>query len=634
MSSNLPKCPITHEVMVDPVITPNGITYERIAIEKWITLHQNDPQTRNPLEINQLIPNRDLKNLYDLENKKLQTPEIINEPSDPIEINICYETSNENKTLISIISPDKNTEDECDIIACIDTSGSMQLEVEKKCSENSGLTRFDILVHGVNTLINSCNDKHRIAIVTFDSVGTIKSNFIRTNDSGKIELMNVLKLIQVSGQTNLFDGIMKSFSLIEERSIETKNIKASIIIFTDGEPNMEPPRGYIPALQKKKKDNKYPCDINIFAYGKQVNSILSDDISRETNGTYGYIPDASFIGDLLEHKIANIRTTRIKNSYLKIILLDDTQVELIEGYNYTLLNNELTIYVGEILYGQDRNFLINFKQKPKIKCILHYDQEILETYQISETDNIAEITYHLYRQKSINLINELIDECLKNNKYDLVQMKLTDFCYELNLDIINLKSKQTNFVSRIKYDSSIEKLTHIEMDFTVQIKEAFTEKYFNVWGLHYLLSIRKAYEIQQANNFKDFGVQKFGGILFNKILDEADDIFAKLPPPKPKQNPYYNQGNFNQGNFNQPINISNFQSRYNNACFHELSYVRLEYDEYKLAKDIKKGDRVMLASGYISEVECVVKTNIKANNLIVINKTLHVTPYHPVRIDG
>jgi len=35
--------------MVDPVIDPEGNTYERSAIEDWLSKNQTSPITRNPL---------------------------------------------------------------------------------------------------------------------------------------------------------------------------------------------------------------------------------------------------------------------------------------------------------------------------------------------------------------------------------------------------------------------------------------------------------------------------------------------------------------------------------------------------------------------------------------------------------
>jgi len=35
------------------------------------------------------------------------------------------------------------------------------------------------------------------------------------------------------------------------------------------------------------------------------------------------------------------------------------------------------------------------------------------------------------------------------------------------------------------------------------------------------------------NNFKDPGVEHFGGEQFNKFVELADDIFVSMPPPTP-----------------------------------------------------------------------------------------------------
>jgi len=36
-------CPITHELMIDPVCASDGYTYERKAIEEWLTKKQTSP---------------------------------------------------------------------------------------------------------------------------------------------------------------------------------------------------------------------------------------------------------------------------------------------------------------------------------------------------------------------------------------------------------------------------------------------------------------------------------------------------------------------------------------------------------------------------------------------------------------
>lgn len=49
--------------MVDPVITTDGHTYERKAIESWFEKHQTSPKTNIYLETKSLFPNRTLKGM-------------------------------------------------------------------------------------------------------------------------------------------------------------------------------------------------------------------------------------------------------------------------------------------------------------------------------------------------------------------------------------------------------------------------------------------------------------------------------------------------------------------------------------------------------------------------------------------
>jgi hypothetical protein len=173
-----------------------------------------------------------------------------------------------------------------------------------------------------------------------------------------------------------------------------------------------------------------------------------------------------------------------------------------------------------------------------------------------------------------------------------------------------------------------ERFNKMKEDLIGQIKLSILQQYYNGWGKHYLLSLRRSYQIEQTNNFKDFGVQHFGGKLFNKILDEADEIFTKMPSPKPT-NKYSNT-------IVTPVNMATFNSRYNNSCFHGSSIVTMGDNSEKKVEDIIKGDIVKLGNDNTSIIECVIKTIFTTNydNLITLNNSLHLTPYHPINIGG
>jgi hypothetical protein len=55
-------CPITYELMRDPVVASDGHTYEKAAIDKWLKHHQLSPRTNEPMAP-LTIPNINMKKL-------------------------------------------------------------------------------------------------------------------------------------------------------------------------------------------------------------------------------------------------------------------------------------------------------------------------------------------------------------------------------------------------------------------------------------------------------------------------------------------------------------------------------------------------------------------------------------------
>jgi ATP-dependent DNA helicase PIF1 len=63
-------CPIALTIMNDPVISKTGHTFERSAIEKWLKTNTTCPMTKEPLSMQDLVPNRSL--LEEIEQYKQQ----------------------------------------------------------------------------------------------------------------------------------------------------------------------------------------------------------------------------------------------------------------------------------------------------------------------------------------------------------------------------------------------------------------------------------------------------------------------------------------------------------------------------------------------------------------------------------
>jgi WD40 repeat protein len=57
--------PISHCLIHEAVVAPNGITYDRRTIEEWIQVAQTCPLTGKPLAVTDLIPNRTFQEVID-----------------------------------------------------------------------------------------------------------------------------------------------------------------------------------------------------------------------------------------------------------------------------------------------------------------------------------------------------------------------------------------------------------------------------------------------------------------------------------------------------------------------------------------------------------------------------------------
>mmetsp|Transcript_44042 Transcript_44042/g.77642 ORF Transcript_44042/g.77642 Transcript_44042/m.77642 type:complete len:211 (+) Transcript_44042:137-769(+) len=58
-------CPIKGELMRQPAITPDGITYDYDAIVEWLQNKQTDPSTNQPLSKDDLRPNRTVRTMIE-----------------------------------------------------------------------------------------------------------------------------------------------------------------------------------------------------------------------------------------------------------------------------------------------------------------------------------------------------------------------------------------------------------------------------------------------------------------------------------------------------------------------------------------------------------------------------------------
>ena len=203
-------CPITQELMIDPVIDPDGNSYERHAIEGWLRQNNTSPITRAPLSIKDLRPNRALKQAIDeyrhsIRPKKQSSASHTAKQQKPIELTV-FGNYADGFVHVSIQPPEDTTRSPCDICCVVDTSGSMavQAEIQNDTNEKFGLSQLDLVKHALKTIIHSLQPQDRLALVSFANNANVLFQLTKMDEDGKSSALAALGRLEVS---SLFEKI-------------------------------------------------------------------------------------------------------------------------------------------------------------------------------------------------------------------------------------------------------------------------------------------------------------------------------------------------------------------------------------------------------------------------------------------
>lgn len=647
-------CPLTHELMIEPVVDPEGNSYERSAIVTWLLKNPSSPITRSQLRIQDLVPNRALQDAISYattsqrqvlfeshaESQLLtvsdQNNDDINNKISALNISL-YETEDDTTdvyALVSVKTEEIASRSPVDICCIVDISASMNqpanIQNQSGDVESQGFCILDIVKHAVKTIIHTLQPTDRFSLVSFSSVAKVIFSSLFMTPAGKQRAEMELLQLSPLGQTNLWDGLHSGLELLRESMIPGR--PTAIMLLTDGQPNVVPPRGHIPML--KKYTDRYPSlgiTISTFGFGYSLDSDLLKQIAEFSNGTYSFIPDSAFVGTAFINTHSNILASFGKQVTLEIEAKSSAQIL---HYNPQLKgscsNSKLKFDLGPLQYGQSRDFVIRVKFPTFGFCdsvlleanlnFIGWDNqeknlhtEVTSLSVIQKLD--ADIEYHRFRSLFIEIVSEEFKKF--QSKPHMVGNHPLICSFE-------------ETIGRSEFVKSDQRLNGLAEDLRGEVVRAFSRNdWFQKWGVHYLPSLIRAHLLQQCNNFKDPGVQFYGGKLFEELRDFAEDVFCKLPPPRPSLNP----------KTSSPASSSSMANSYYNRsvpCFAGNCLVTLSDGSEKLVKNLLAGDFVKVPNFGSAKILCVVETKCfnQQTELVKLGKGLLITPYHPVIWNG
>ena len=607
-------CPITQEIMNEPVICSDGITYEKFAIYRWLENHDTSPVTRQIISNSNLIPNIALRNTIQdylksnnstqpvlAENKLKHTKQKYISPN-IISDNSCFFVDDYYHSMLTLKF--SNNKRPNMIFAVVDTSGSMGESADVPNSdESSGLSRLDLVKHTLNTFVNSLDSSDKMCIIKFSNVARVVSDIKFLDQNGKNNTLRCIEQLQPDGMTNLWDGIKTCINKIKDNYDNVYNI--SMIVMTDGVSNSDPPRGIIPSLNDLITQNKLNFTINTFGYGYNIDSNLLEQIAILGSGIFGFIPDATMVGTIFINMISNIINSTINN--LTVSASSQPEIELITPQN-----------MGMIVINQPVNIIYRSKNPFIFNTVIDIDGKQIQ-FELSSKNQKPPSNNDLEQYYRILLIKTL------KNAIDNVS-------YE---NLMNLRQKlqtisQTNYIKDLIND------IYFDDPNKGQLYKALEKRvWYDQWGKHYLKSITRAHELMKCITFKELSPQHYINEQFKIDQTRIEQIFCNLPAPIPSSRTY-TQTNTTY----TPVSMTTYYTQ-SGGCFDGFGMVTM-YNSiekkiyYKSVQDIHKGDIVYCPSNSekYAIVECVLKLKINKEILLSQINNMRITPFHPVNINN
>ena len=682
-------CPITHQVMNEPVLGSDGITYERDAIVRWLT--DNNTSPLNPSQrmlVSDLSVNYAIRHLIEQYNSgvfgNIQSTLIqditTSQDSQTSQDQKIYEqyTLNsilsgkyENKYMLSLTSLVTNSINADriphDIVLAVDQSGSMNELITAKdetgSSLENGFTREDIVTHAARTIANTLNSNDRLCVIGFDHEAFEIVRLTPMTDANKMIAMDSIKVMKPRGQTNIWKAITMALDILNHRDDKTRN--SAIILLTDGSPNSSPAMGEVEALTNMRRRINFSAPIYTCGFDYSLKRDLLYGMAKNGNGITYHIPDGSMVAAIFCNLIATILTTVANNVQLHIIPKNNSYImgtPVMGDYPYMISDNletECVKYIvdlGTVQLEQSRDIIMNL-MIPEGGQVDYY-----VTYKIGGK----------YFETEVSTIFE--NNNLQDNQYIRSNI-IRYFAVEELLKAIKSKNTvsysndyESNSISGPKHIQNIIEFANsmqgrVEDKYTTALKESLGDQigkalsdrpehglYFYKWGEFYLNQFISCLNRQVRPNHRDQGVAIFGNDKFNDIMEMASEAFNHLDAPVPSRLPPPTAATYRgYSSPHVPQRIATMDQYNSRAvsipCFHGDCLIRMGDNSFKKVNILEKNDIVWTPNGP-AKLVCLLQTNIKPwaggsgmCDMVELSPpqggdSLYITPYHPVFIDN
>jgi hypothetical protein len=586
------NCPITLTMMTDPVTAEDGHTYERAAIMQCLRHgHGISPMTRVTISSVGLRPNYAIKSqIEEWKSKNNGVAVVASVPPFKDSPNTYTALIKNSRMYFKITPPETGARQPAVIFIILDNSGSMATAA-CNITETGGklFTRMDLCKHTIRAIAGMLAPTDLMSIITFSDCAKMVIKPTLMTDDAKLQVERVLANIHPESSTNMWAGL--ELANKHANLPEFKNCNIFGALLTDGTSNIDPPRGIVESYKRLEKS----MVLSTFGFGYELDSKILSNLAKEGNGSFGFIPDYSMVATVFINWVATSLSTSSLNNKINIKYGD---------------GSTSVINIGSIQFGQciDKSVKID---KPIIEVDIN-GNGLMPVI----VDSIDEI--NLCRDDII----EAITGCIDNDG----TVQIFDIIY-------NRYKTSTNPLVQ-------ELIKDIKPSGDDEGQISMAPKYYHKWGKHYMRAYLLAQVKQQCMNFKDPGLQIYGGAMFKKLQSIGEDIFCKLPPLVASGEVYrapvaLSGGGASGGAGAAPAPVPSMAQVFYNSgggCFAGESKVLMNDYTDKKIMDINPGDYVWTPFGSAKVIALVTCGSYEKQKMCNVNG-LFITPWHPIKMN-
>ena len=665
-------CPITLQLMKEPVIAPDGNSYDLEALRQWAQACPHNPPTLPttglPFDVSALVKNLALRDAiaqwraqHGIDAAPVEpngaaiaaavaaaTPA----PRPAVVIPPTRYFASPNKDAFIAVPPATGPKRSLHVCIVVDVSGSMQSAAtmrdqtgEKAEMANSVL---DIVKYAAKAVAHMLGPDDSFSLVKFSNTAQAVLTCRPTNNDAAIESIDeAIGRLGTEGATNLGDGLRCALQLVADNFQKDPSRLNAIMMLTDGQPNEGPvatsvlgsfrrsPKviaavGAHPATTVGEVITKHTI-VNTFAFGysHRANDICSSlmfDVAALGNGVYGYIPDIGFLGTQFIHCLANLRATA---SVATTAIGPDAP-------------NETGLWT--VQYGA---FGISCKNVASIDAVdfsrtvnVGPDGALVAGLAGLTEEEVAAVKAALPAARAgykvskalLTILRGPITECTynKNGEREDEGARMIDPKYTTGDS-----GKDAVAAALTTAAGSLDDLPGLAEDISSQVAVAFSAGYYARWGLHYVYSWLSAQQHRVCNNFKDKSLAVHKTPFVKAIHDTYDDIFNMMAPPEPTQPMHRYSSQYGGGGgggltrasasmtpgaamaapSRRAIQSSRQINSSYNPCVHEDTHIAMADGTTRPARLVRSGDTVH--GGLV--IDRVIRTQTSAGSIQLVS---------------